>query len=493
MHRGADAARNQRGALMMFVLLAMLMVSVVTLGVLRLVSGDITEGFGGLEAVQAFNIAEAGVHYAIGRLQTAGANTYTGGTLTVTAGTTPLGTATITVNCIDTGNSPTVNKCSGTYAGYRRIVSTSTLPSSGASGGPTRTIVAIVYGVSSGGGAWPFALCATGNIVDTTNDPGTDAATIFADLGANGQVDMTPSGGTTVTISGGAGYTGKLSYGTSYSCGSGCSAAGGYVNGGASQCQPPPLPTFTPGATDLPIAAGTTYTIPATGGSFRNVSLARNNGSGFNPCGTGLLEFTTLVIQTNPGATTVVQMNTLSMDSCTRLEVDGSGTVDLRLGDPHAQGLVTAGHMSGGAQPVHFGVAAGDLYAVPKLLPAKQLIVWINSDGTLPPPIPPIGFSGLSCDKTTSPLPVISTCAGFLQHGTGGATIVAPNGPFQIDDDASTCAAGSGCSSPFHGAILTQNLLLSDQVNFFSDTGGVSGLGTPTWSNFNQLRSWKDQ
>src|SRR5438309_11657022 len=107
MHRGADAARNQRGALMMFVLLAMLVVSVVTLGVLRLVSGDITEGFGGLEAVQAFNIAEAGVHYAIGRLQTAGANTYTGGTLTVTGGT-PLGTATITVNCIDTGNSPTV-------------------------------------------------------------------------------------------------------------------------------------------------------------------------------------------------------------------------------------------------------------------------------------------------------------------------------------------------------------------------------------------------
>src|SRR5438132_438233 len=428
MHRGADAARNQRGALMMFVLLAMLMVSVVTLGVLRLVSGDITEGFGGLEAVQAFNIAEAGVHYAIGRLQTAGANTYTGGTLTVTGGTTPLGTATITVNCIDTGNSPTVNTCSGSYAGYRRIVSTSTLPSSGASGGPTRTIVAIVYGVSSGGGAWPFALCATGNIVDTTNDPGTDAATIFADLGANGQVDMTPSGGTTVTISGGAGYTGKLSYGTSYSCGAGCSAAGGHVNGGASQCQAPPLPTFSPGATDLAVAAGTTYTIPATGGSFHNVSLARNNGSGFNPCGTGLLEFTTLVIQTNPGATTVVQMNTLSMDSCTRLEVDGSGTVDLRLGDPHAQGLVTAGHMSGGAQPVHFGVAAGDLYAVPKLLPAKQLIVWINSDGTLPPPVPPIGSSGLCCDNSSMALPVILTCAVFVASAYGGASIVFETG-----------------------------------------------------------------
>src|SRR5436853_3191049 len=106
MHRGADAARNQRGALMMFVLLAMLMVSVVTLGVLRLVSGDITEGFGGLQAVQAFNVAEAGVHYAIGKLNAAGANTYAGETLTVTSGATTLGTTTISVNCIDAPNPP---------------------------------------------------------------------------------------------------------------------------------------------------------------------------------------------------------------------------------------------------------------------------------------------------------------------------------------------------------------------------------------------------
>src|SRR5205807_4758671 len=186
MHRGADAARNQRGALMMFVLLAMLMVSVVTLGVLRLVSGDITEGFGGLEAVQAFNIAEAGVHYAIGQLQIAGANTYTGGTLTVTAGTTPLGTATITVNCIDTGNSPTVNKCSGTYAGYRRIVSTSTLPGSGASGGPTRTIVAIIQS-STGGNT--YGICALNQL----NIQGPDNIQIFGDVASNGTISISTS------------------------------------------------------------------------------------------------------------------------------------------------------------------------------------------------------------------------------------------------------------------------------------------------------------
>src|SRR5207253_2192693 len=103
----------------------------VTLGVMRMVAGDITEGFGGLEAVQAFNVAEAGAHYGIGKLGAAGASTYAGETITITSGTTTLGTATITVNCIDAPNpaGALVPPCStSTYPGYRRIISTSTLP-----------------------------------------------------------------------------------------------------------------------------------------------------------------------------------------------------------------------------------------------------------------------------------------------------------------------------------------------------------------------------
>src|SRR2546426_11337601 len=152
---------------MMFVLLVALLLSVVTLGVLRLVSGDIPGGFGGLEAVQAFNVAEAGVHYAIGQLQITGtSNAYAGGTLTVTSGSTTVGTATITVNCIDTGAAP---PCSGTYAAYRRIVSTSTLPMNGVSGGPTRTIVAIVQATS---GSIPYGICGTGSFPGYTTVPG---------------------------------------------------------------------------------------------------------------------------------------------------------------------------------------------------------------------------------------------------------------------------------------------------------------------------------
>src|SRR2546427_274892 len=92
LRHGMRPAARQGGAIMMFVMLAALLLSVVTLGVLRLVSGDITEGFGGLQAVQAFNVAEAGVHYAIGKLNAAGANAYAGETLTVTSGATTLGT-----------------------------------------------------------------------------------------------------------------------------------------------------------------------------------------------------------------------------------------------------------------------------------------------------------------------------------------------------------------------------------------------------------------
>src|SRR5438309_12580 len=192
-HGRRPVTGNQRGALMLFVLLAALMLSVITLGVLRLVSGDITEGFGGLQAVQAFNIAEAGVHYAIGKLQAAGAVTYAGETLTVTSGVTTLGTATITVNCIDTGASPNPNGCTGTYAGYRRIISTSTLPMSGASGGPTRTIVAIIQS-STGGGT--YGICA----LNSLNIKGPDNIQIYGDVASNGSISISTTQASAVLL-----------------------------------------------------------------------------------------------------------------------------------------------------------------------------------------------------------------------------------------------------------------------------------------------------
>ena len=142
--RPAAAGGGQRGAIMMFVLLVMLLVAAVTLSVMNLIAADQAAGIHEMQAVQVFNVAEAGAQYAIGQMQIAGANTYAGQTLTITSGATTLGTATITVNCIDSGAAP---PCSGTWAGYRRIVSVGSL----VTGGPSRTVVTVVQGYGLAG------------------------------------------------------------------------------------------------------------------------------------------------------------------------------------------------------------------------------------------------------------------------------------------------------------------------------------------------------
>ena len=56
-----------------------------------------------------FNIAQAGAHYVIGKLQLTGTlQSYAGETsLPISNGSTTLGTAVVTVSCIDTGAAPT--------------------------------------------------------------------------------------------------------------------------------------------------------------------------------------------------------------------------------------------------------------------------------------------------------------------------------------------------------------------------------------------------
>ena len=139
---------------MMFVLMAMLLVGAVTVSAMQVIGADVGGSIEELEADQVFNIANAGVHYAIGKLQLGSAGTYAGETLTVTNGSTTLGKATITVNCVDTTsiNNWAPPCSSSAYPGMRRIISVGGLQVSG----PARTVVAVVQG--SGGGS--YALCA---------------------------------------------------------------------------------------------------------------------------------------------------------------------------------------------------------------------------------------------------------------------------------------------------------------------------------------------
>ena len=88
---------NESGATMMFVLMAMILVGAITVSAMQVIGSDVGGGIEELQADQVFNIANAGVHYAIGKLQASGSTTYAGETRTITNGSTTLGTATIIV------------------------------------------------------------------------------------------------------------------------------------------------------------------------------------------------------------------------------------------------------------------------------------------------------------------------------------------------------------------------------------------------------------
>src|SRR5713226_2697820 len=104
LRKRAGWAGNESGVAMMFVIMATLLIGTITVTVMQIIAADVGGGVRELQADQVQNIAQAGVHYAIGQLQLSGtARTYAGETRTITSGSATLGTATITVSCIDTG------------------------------------------------------------------------------------------------------------------------------------------------------------------------------------------------------------------------------------------------------------------------------------------------------------------------------------------------------------------------------------------------------
>ncbi|HET8678625.1 MAG TPA: hypothetical protein VFM39_00785, partial [bacterium] len=180
MRRLSRTGSGERGAMMMFILLVTGLVAVVIIGVMAVISSDISAGVRQLQAVRVFNVAEAGFHYGLARLQASGAATYAGETISTTDGATVLGTAVITVDCIDGSALP----CTGAYAGYRRITSSATLPESG----PSRTVVAVVEGYPTG--VTGYVVCAYNAIVAN------QGITIYGDIGSNGTIDLLGSAST---------------------------------------------------------------------------------------------------------------------------------------------------------------------------------------------------------------------------------------------------------------------------------------------------------
>jgi len=461
MRRWAGLARDESGVLMMFVLMAILLIGAITLSVMQIISADVTGGVQAVEADQVSNIARAGLHYAIGKLQTSGANPYAGETITITSGSTILGTAAITVNCIDNTAMP----CNSTYAAYRRIISTGTLPVSG----PTRTIVAIVQATTGGG---TYAACGLQTV--SIQSPG-DPAQFYGDIGSNGSISIStttnPPGKFVINADPGSPpqYAGIAKAVGTITCASGCATQ---VQGGVfpgqpanSVCSSPQSPTYVDTSlfSDQTIPSGGTWEMnSSTGFNFRNITVQDSTAPGKS----GNCPWTDFKIHasdTDPTATTVVNINTLWMGQCTRLTVLGVGKVKLMVGAPTGNGLWVLGHND---QPDHFGVDANDKWNKPSPLPNGQLTVWINS-------------SNMTCSQNTSPT---LSCAGAISHAAGSATIFTPNGSFLYDDSL------GALGQQFNGPVVANQLLLTGWNNLSVGAGSSFTYGT-----FNNLRSWRDQ
>jgi hypothetical protein len=429
--RGGDV-----GGVMILVLLALMMIGAVTTSVMQLIAAEVGGGIRELQSGQARNIAQAGVHYAIGRLQLAGAHTYAGETITVTHENTALGKASITVNCPDTGAAP---PCSGPYAGYRRIISTGTLPV----GGSARTIVAVVQATTGGASG----ICSFRGGVGIGG-----ATTVFSNVGANAAITLA-GGSLRPQIRGDRNvpqrFTGSAAAMGPITCGG--SSCGTQVQGEILPAQPRPVcPALTPPAyarssANLYIGRGGFTMNNETGYAWNDVRLAPGACSGPGP-------FTDLYLQadpSNPNAKTIVQINTLIMGNCSRVVILGVGRIELRIAEPRYAGLVAFANS-------RLAVLPRDTLITPAPVPASRFVVWINANGAA---------SG-------------TDAAQFVDAQLVAGTILAPNGRIFSSNVPKTIGAFWGYTVSVNG-----------DGSFLSDTSGVP----LAYADFKQLRSWKEE
>ncbi len=437
MRGGTGRRIGDHGGVMIFALLALMLVGAITLGVMRLIAAQMGGGIRDLQSGQVFNIAQAGIHYAIGKLQLGEAASYAGETITITDGAATLGTATITVNCADTATPP---PCTGPYAGYRRIISSGTLPVSG----PTRTIAAVVQATTV-----PAGICAyAGGIA-------IGGGTIYSNVGSNASIVLA-AGSPHAQISadqnvpqqfkGTAVAEGKIT------CGSSCA---GQVQGGIFPSQPVTVcpavgsPTYSPGGANLYVDSNGFTINDGTGYSWNDVRVAPGSCSGLTP-------YNDLKLQAdpaNPNVTTVVQINSLVVGNCSRVVILGVGKIELRIGVSGYTGLMVFAN-------ARFAVLPTDSPSNPAPVPASRFIVWVNTGGA----------AGAT------------TAAQFVNAQLVAATILAPK--------ARVYATGVQMMT---GALWAYGVSFNSSGSFSSDISGLPPGATISYANYNKLRSWKNE
>jgi len=434
------------GAVMMYIILVLGLLTVVTAGVMQFIAGDLSAGVRQLQAVRVFNMAEAGLHYALAQLQEPNADTYAGETITITDGSTVLGTATITVGCPNGQPLP----CSGAAAPFRRIVSTGALPVAG----PTRTLVVVAEGFPQS--LTGYAICGYSSVLIN------QGITVYGDVASNGTISLLGPASNPARVRAdppppyvnNGYYSGSARAVGSITCSQGCAAQ---VQGTTTPFAPGPicpavtLPPFAPGPNDQTVTTAGWTMDSTTGYAWDEVTLDAAGDS--NGC-SGSQPFTDLRIQTGAaGTTTVVNIRRLVMGRCGRLILLGEGKVELRLGEPYAQALVVG-------QYGRFGMLPTDTSSTPQPAAAGRIVVQVQSTGQDP--------AAVQIDRA-------SIVVG---------SFIVPNGEW--DEDRAV-----GHTGKMYGAVLANTVDVDRDFVFTYDPSAE--LPAATYSNFTRLRSWKDQ
>lgn len=463
--------RGERGAAMMAVLMFMTMILIVTIAVMNILRADLAAGVRQQQSVQVFNIAEAGIHFAMARMQTPGAATYEGEVRSIMDGLTAVGQAAVTVRCLD-GSLPSAFACAGLNAAYRRITSTGTLPAAG----PVRVLTAIVEGTTSATGT--FAICAYDGVnldrgVRIYGDVGTDGVlTLAAGADASRICNSTPGGGGGACAGPGSpppqAYSGSAYAVGTITCGLGlCTSTS--IEGTIAPFQPAVCPATTltppspPGTTNLNVPVATTVTVDPSI-NYGNVSLA-SNGAG---CPADLTQRATLVIDSggDPSATVTVRMRTLWVGRCARVVITGVGRVVLWLLEPAAPLPADANQALKTEQDAVFG--SKSLAGPDEPIEGNRFAINVVSNK---PNLDPGGCLGgaASCGAVH-----------MNQSNLISGTFLIPNGGFELDQAQRT-----------NGAVLARSVQFDRNSTFTWDPR--SSLGSDPYSNFNRLRYWKDQ
>ncbi|MDQ7858235.1 MAG: hypothetical protein QN174_09110 [Armatimonadota bacterium] len=463
---------RERGAALLTVLLMVTLIALITLMVMAITNADLAAGIRQQQAVQVFNVAEAGVHYAMARLQTAGADTYTGETVPITDGSVPLGQAVVVVRCLN-GSSPNPGACAGAQPAFRRITSTGTL----AAAGPARVVTAIVEGTTSATSS--FAVCGYDGVnldqgVRIYGDVGSNAALTLARGGTPSRICDSLAGGAcpAPSITPPFPYTGSAYAVGTITCGGGaCNST--QIEGTIAPNQPagsvcPAVtlsPPSAPGTTPLNVGPGATVTLdPAV--NYGRVTLAS---TGTASCPANVNDRATLIINsgTDPNGTVTVRMRSLWVGKCARVVITGSGRVVLWLLEPATSPASAAGQALHAEQLSIFGSTATG--ATPAAIEGNRFTINVVSSK-------PLGDPGDCLDAGVSACAAVS----FNQSGLIAGTFVIPEGGYQLDQAQLT-----------NGAILARRIQFDRNTTFTYDPR--SSIGGGTYSNFDRLRAWKDQ